>query len=98
MTEFLFFIVDKNSLPSALSISFSEKPDPNLSYIHVQKSTGAWIDNNDFKITSSDGLTGIVTLDTTELSADGIYIVNWRTVSLDDGHIASNYYEFAVTG
>jgi methionine-rich copper-binding protein CopC len=90
--------VNANSVPSALTITFSEKPDPSLSYIHVQTSTGQRVDNNDFKVTSSDGLQGTVTLDTTKLANDGIYTVNWRTVSADDGHIASNYYKFSVTG
>jgi copper transport protein len=89
-------ILNRESAPSQLVISFSERPDPEISYIHVVNSENGRIDNNDFTITGLNGRQATVTLDKTRLEEDGVYTVSWRVMSLDDGHIAQGSYVFGV--
>lgn len=89
-------ILNRESAPSQLVISFSERPDPEISYIHVVNSENERIDNNDFTITGLNGRQATVTLDKTRLEEDGVYTVSWRVMSLDDGHIAQGSYVFGV--
>lgn len=86
----------KDSVPSQLTMSFSERPDPKISYIHILNAKNERIDNDDFTITGSNGRQATVTLDKTKLANDGVYSVSWRTMSLDDGHIAEGAYVFGV--
>jgi putative copper export protein/methionine-rich copper-binding protein CopC len=89
-------ILQKDSIPSQLVISFSERPDPRISYIRVVNSENQRIDNNDFTISDSNPRQAMVTLDTSKLEEDGVYTVSWRALSLDDGHIAQGSYVFGV--
>jgi copper transport protein len=89
-------ILEKDSIPSQLVISFTERPDPKISYIHVVNSQNERIDNDNFTITGLNGRQATVTLDNTKLEEDGVYTVSWRTMSLDDGHIAQGSYVFGV--
>ena len=89
-------ILDKSSVPSQLVMSFSERPDPKISYIHVVNSQNERVDNDDFTITGLNGRQATVTLDKTKLEEDGVYTVSWRAMSLDDGHIAQGSYVFGV--
>ena len=89
-------ILSRESAPSQLVISFSERPDPKISYIHVVNSENERIDNDDFTITGLNGRQATVTLDKTKLEEDGVYTVSWRAMSLDDGHIAQGSYVFGM--
>jgi copper transport protein len=89
-------ILNRESAPSQLVISFSERPDPEISYIHVINSENERIDNDDFTITGLNGRQATVALDKTRLEEDGVYTVSWRAMSLDDGHIAQGSYVFGV--
>jgi copper transport protein len=89
-------ILNRESAPSQLVISFSERPDPEISYIRVVNSENERIDNDDFTITGLNGRQATVTLDKTKLEEDGVYTVSWRAMSLDDGHIAQGSYVFGV--
>jgi copper transport protein len=89
-------ILNKGSVPSELVISFSERPDPQISYIRVVNSENERIDNDDFTISESNPRQAMVTLDTSKLEEDGVYTVSWRALSLDDGHIAQGSYVFGV--
>jgi copper transport protein len=89
-------ILNRESAPSQLVISFSERPDPEISYIHVVNSENERIDNDDFTITGLNGRQATVALDKTKLEEDGVYTVSWRAMSLDDGHIAQGSYVFGV--
>jgi copper transport protein len=89
-------ILNRESAPSQLVISFSERPDPKISYIHVVNSENERIDNDDFTITGLNGRQATVTLDKTKLEEDGVYTVSWRAMSFDDGHIAQGSYVFGV--
>jgi copper transport protein len=83
------------SFPSSISILFSERPEPKISYIHVTNSEGERMDNNDFKITGENDRRGAVTVNK-NLIREGIYSVSWSTLSLDDGHVAKGSYVVGV--
>lgn len=81
--------------PSNISILFSEKPDPKVSYIHVIDSTGQRIDNDDFKISDQSGREGSVSIDR-NLIEEGVYSISWLTLSLDDGHVTKGTYVVGI--
>lgn len=89
------FLEKSESFPSSISILFSERPDPKVSYIHVTNSEGNRIDNDDFKITGDNERRGAVTVNTS-LIGKGIYAVSWSTLSLDDGHVSKGTYVVGV--
>ncbi len=83
-------------LPTKITISFSERPDPKVSFIHVTDPNNKRVDNNDFKITGEqNGRVAQVTLDTHKLG-EGVFTVSWLTMSIDDGHIARGSYVFGI--
>jgi methionine-rich copper-binding protein CopC len=83
-------------LPSNITILFSERPEPKVSYIHILNSNNERIDNNDFKIIGKDERGASVTLDSTKLSS-GTYTISWLVLSKDDGHITKGSYVFTIT-
>lgn len=89
-------ILQTDSIPSELVITFSERPDPQISYIRVVNSQNERIDNDDFTVSDPNPRQAAVTLDTSKLEQDGVYTVSWRALSLDDGHIAQGSYVFGV--
>jgi methionine-rich copper-binding protein CopC/nitrogen fixation protein FixH len=82
-------------LPDDVTILFSERPEPKVSYIHVTNSKNERVDNNDFKIIGQNDRGASVTLDKNKIS-DGVYSVSWLVLSLDDGHISKGSYVFRV--
>jgi copper transport protein len=86
---------EKSELPRQLAISFSERPDPKVSYIRVADAQDQRVDNNDFSVIGENGRQAAVTIDTNKVK-DGIYTVSWFTMSLDDGHITEGAYVFGV--
>lgn len=82
-------------LPEKVVISFSERPEPKVSYMHVTNSKNERIDNNDLKITGQNDRQATVTLDKNKLS-DGVYSVSWLVLSRDDGHISKGSYIFRI--
>ena len=83
------------SFPTSISILFSERPDPKVSYIHVTNSAGQKVDNDDFKITGQNDREATISLDN-NLIKEGVYSVSWLTLSLDDGHVAKGTYVVGV--
>lgn len=83
-------------LPTNVTILYSERPEPKVSYIHVLNSLSERVDNNDFKIIGQDERGAVVTLDSTKLS-NGTYTVSWLVLSKDDGHITKGSYVFTIT-
>lgn len=83
------------SFPSNISISFSERPDPKVSYIHITNSKGNQIDNDDFKITGENDRRGTISVDKNMIK-DGVYSISWSTLSLDDGHVSKGAYVVGV--
>src|SRR5215467_714733 len=83
------------TLPSRLTIDFSERPSPTVSSIQVLNSKNELVNNGDFKIIGDGGREATTTLDTKKLT-DGVYTVSWETQSLDDGHIAKGSFVFGI--
>jgi len=83
------------SLTDNVSILFSERPEPRVSYIHVTNSKNERVDNNDFKIIGQNDREASVTLDKNKI-LDGVYSVSWLVLSRDDGHISKGSYVFRV--
>ncbi len=88
--------VNEQSLPSKVTILFSERPEPKVSYIHVTNSKNERVDNNDYTISEPNNREAVVTLDTSNLSS-GVYTVSWLTLSRDDGHISKGSYVFSIS-
>ena len=86
---------ENESLPDNVSILFSERPEPKVSYIHVTNSKNERVDNNDFKIIGQNDREASVTLDKNKI-IDGVYTVSWLVLSRDDGHISKGSYVFRV--
>jgi methionine-rich copper-binding protein CopC len=83
-------------LPNNVTILYSERPEPKVSYIHVLNSNNERVDNNDFTIMGQDERGASVTLDSTKLST-GTYTISWLVLSKDDGHITKGSYVFSIT-
>ena len=79
--------------PAAITLTFTESPDPKLSSVSVLDSGGR---------TVSTSSAGSVPGNPAELGVkvgrlgSGVYTVAWRTVSSVDGHIAAGSFAFAV--
>src|ERR687895_266809 len=86
----------EQSLPSKVTILFSERPEPKVSYIHVTNSKNVRVDNNDYTISKLNNREAAITLDTSKLSS-GVYTVSWLTLSRDDGHISKGSYVFSIS-
>jgi putative copper export protein/methionine-rich copper-binding protein CopC len=86
---------NSNAFPANITIIFSERPDPKISYIHVTDSEGNRIDNGEFKITGVNERQATVLLDKNKVH-DGVYSISWLTLSKDDGHISKGTYVVGV--
>ena len=88
-------IVQNGSLPTKVVISFSERPEPKASFIHVTDAKNNRVDNNDYAIIGQNGRQATVTLDKNKLTP-GVYTVSWLAFSRDDGHITKGSYVFTI--
>ena len=78
--------------PSQVSITFTERPDPRLSIIHVYNAGGQQLERSGLTV-SADRYTLTVALPSLP---NGVYTVSWRTVSAVDGHNAAGSFAFGV--
>jgi methionine-rich copper-binding protein CopC len=88
-------IAQNGSLPTKVVISFSERPEPKASYIHVTNAKNNRVDNNDYSITGQNDRQATVTLDNNKLTP-GVYTVSWLALSRDDGHITKGSFVFTI--
>ena len=79
--------------PTAVSITFGERPDPKLSTIKVLDTGGKLVSAGLTTVAASDPLTLTVAL---QPLSHGVYTVAWRTVSAVDGHLATGSFAFGV--
>jgi copper transport protein len=79
--------------PKQLTLTFGEPFEPAYSNIDLLDGTGATLLDRVGSQDASDPHVMVVTLPTL---ADGIYTVDWRTVSAADGHNASGFFTFGV--
>jgi copper transport protein len=84
--------------PPSVSITFSEPPDPELSFVKVLDAGGGVVAQGG-NVTDGEPLerTGerTISLPLDDLS-DGVYTVSWQAVSTADGHITTNAFAFGV--
>jgi copper transport protein len=80
-------------VPHAMTISFSEAPEPNQSSIAVLDSSGRSVTRGPSRPVSGSPLVMTVPLGPL---LNGVYTVSWKTVSRDDGHASSGTFTFGV--
>jgi copper transport protein len=79
--------------PTQVVVTFTEPPDPSLSFLHVLNSPGQSV---------TAGSSGPVPGNPLQLRValkplpNGVYTVVWRTVSEVDGHVTGNSFPFGV--
>src|SRR6266851_1077698 len=80
--------------PHVMLLYFTEAPEPGLSTVSLLDSSG--------QIVPGGGTPAAVPGDAQELRAtlptliDGVYTVNWRTVSKVDGHVSGGSFAFGI--
>ncbi len=79
--------------PAQVSITFTERPDPRLSIIHVLNTGGQRLERDGVRPMAGDPLTLTVALPSLP---NGVYTVTWTTVSAVDGHYAAGSFAFGV--
>jgi copper transport protein len=84
-------ILDK--APAAVTITFTERPDPKLSAINVLDSAAHNVDSGPLQSVAGNPLQLTVPL---RKISDGVYTISWNTVSAVDGHRAGGILTFGV--
>ncbi len=79
--------------PDAVTLTFTEPPEPAFSAIHVLDRGGRPVETGAAETVPGQLLSLRVPLDGLP---DGIYTVAWRTVSLLDGHVTGGTFEFGI--
>ena len=79
--------------PALVQLTFTEKPEPRLSQIHVTDAGGIAYEVGRPLTAPDDPLS--IAVEVRPLPT-GVYTVNWRTVSAIDGHAAAGAYAFGV--
>ncbi|MEA2685578.1 MAG: copper transport protein, partial [Actinomycetota bacterium] len=79
--------------PTAVTLSFTEAPEPRLSSVQVLDGSGASFGAGDVAVVPGDPET--LRLDLRTLPR-GVYTVNWRIVSRVDGHLTAGTIAFGV--
>jgi copper transport protein len=79
--------------PPAVSLRFTEPPDPTVSIVHVLDATGAQVDTAKPQAVPGDQFALRLPLPTL---SNGVYTVTWRTVSKTDGHVTGGAFAFGV--
>jgi len=80
--------------PAAVTMTFSEPPDPSLSIVHVLDVDAAQVEAG-----PAEGVPGRGNQLRIALPADlpdGVYTVSWRVVSEADGHATAGAFSFGV--
>jgi copper transport protein len=79
--------------PKAITLSFTEPPEPALSAIQVLDRTGSEVQKGSATVSSTDP--GVLEVQVPELQ-EGVYTVVWRVVSRVDGHPTGGTFAFGV--
>jgi copper transport protein len=79
--------------PRQVSLTFTERPEPRLSTVHVLDADGQQVQAGPAGPVAGQPLQLRVPLGAL---ADGTYTVTWRTVSRDDGHVTGGAFAFGV--
>lgn len=86
-----------DTAPATLTCTTTQAMDPKASSLNVVDSKGAKVDKGDSAVdlNNPDRTTISVSLDTSKMP-DGVYTVNWITLSADDGDAANGTFNFSV--
>ena len=84
---------DLKQAPSAVVITFTERPDPKLSVIQVLDTAGR--DHAKGRVLPVPGQPDQLRIGVGSLQA-GVYTVTWRTVSEQDGHTTAGSFSFGL--
>jgi copper transport protein len=79
--------------PRQVTLTFTERPEPRLSVVHVLDADGHQVDAGGAVPVAGNPLQLRVPLGDLP---DGTYTVTWRTVSRDDGHVTGGAFAFGV--
>jgi methionine-rich copper-binding protein CopC len=85
----------KQSLPSSVSITFTESPEPKASSLKVVDSKNQRVDKDDLKA-SDPGKSLSISLDQSKMT-EGAYTVDWMVLSKADGHFTRGSYVFSLS-
>ena len=79
--------------PSAVTLTYTEPPDPKLTVVHVLNSSGKQAEKG-----SPEPVPGrrFEIREPLDVLPDGVYTVTWRTVSETDGHVTAGGFSFGV--
>jgi copper transport protein len=80
-------------VPSAVTITFSEAPEPGQSYVQVFDGSGRMVSRGTARTVPDNRLQLAVPL---APLLNGVYTVRWKTVSADDGHASTGSFTFGV--
>ena len=80
--------------PSAITLTFTERPDPSLSSIQVLDPTGARVPTGPIQTVPGDPASLRVSFPND--AGDGVYTVTWRAVSAVDGHFTTSTFTFGI--
>jgi copper transport protein len=78
--------------PAAVTMTFSEPPDPSLSIVHVLDVNGTQVEAGPVEA----GQRNQLRVSLPEDLPDGVYTVSWRVVSEADGHATAGAFSFGV--
>jgi copper transport protein len=79
--------------PAAVTITFTEPPDPTISFIHVLNASGTSVERGSSEPVPGKPLELEVPLPSLP---KGVYTVTWRTVSKVDGHVTGGSFTFGI--
>ena len=80
--------------PSQVTVTFTEPPDPKLSFIHVLNEQGKAVESSAAHPVPGNGLQWVVPLP--KDLPDGVYTVSWRSLSRTDGHVTAGSFSFGI--
>jgi copper transport protein len=83
-----------SSSPRQVTVTFTEPPDPKLSFIHVLNEQGKPVESSAAHPVAGDGLQWVVPLPSN--LPDGVYTVSWRSLSKTDGHVTAGSFSFGI--
>jgi methionine-rich copper-binding protein CopC len=82
------------TLVNAVTIAFTETPEPRASSLKVVNTDNERVDSDDLTLSDADKSIS-VSLDKSKVTP-GIYTVDWLVLSTEDGHITKGTYVFTV--
>lgn len=88
--------LSNQAVPNAVTITFTETPEPRASSLKVVNSNNERVDQDNLSVSEKDNSLSI-SLDKSKVKP-GVYTANWLVLSKDDGHITKGTYVFTVEG